>query len=209
MSSTIAKSIRSCKGEDGKWHITGVFAESNVYPRTFEKFTSPKGYDTREVADGYILKDYYSGCLKGNTRYLTFLKECQSGLFKCREYDRFVKLYDLKWHGIDRKHGNAFAKDAYERIGAIHDRLERWICEVAVKLARVYAAEWKPCAERYAVVFSGNYVVTSGGEARCKYRYMYEHDRDWTEYAKRFTKLNAMEMLKHYAKMDAKMVLLP
>lgn len=214
MSYTIVKHIASVKGEDGKYHIKGRFADSSIRPLYYYDNTSVKGYDTKAEADALILMDYENGSCRGASRYEKFLDECRNDVYTSAAFPRFIKANRLKYDGVwgrytsdgtNKKNG---MKRNTEYLKRLNNRLYDNYKKASVSLATEFGS-WKPNTDKYAIVFNKTKIVTGGTDMRCRYDDMYlygETDNDWVGRAKKFSKSKAIKMVSAYKSMNAEMI---
>lgn len=214
MSYTIVKHIASVKGDDGKYHIKGRFADSSIRPLYYYDNTSVKGYDTKVEADAFILMDYENGHCRGASRYEKFLDECRNDVYPSEVFPYFIKAMRLKYDGvwgrytIDGTNKKSGAKRNTAYLTRLNNRLYNNYKKASFRLAKEFES-WKPNTDKYVIVFNKNKIVTDGTDKRCRCDDMYfygETDKDWVDRAKKFSKLKAIKMVNAYKSMNAEMV---
>ena len=206
MSYAIVKSCNSVKGPDGLWHLSGCWCMNNDYPRTPYKFTDPQGYADRAECDGEIIRNFFEGNMAKGSKYATFVDEIALGVYTSRAACRFLKLRELNREASDRyyKDRNGPGKKWLK----VEQRLNKWLDELYMKLAREFRTAWKPNTERFKItLLNGSHLLMSIGRDDSLMRYRYAPVcAYWEERAPTFSKTRALRFCRDYAGKNPQMV---
>lgn len=207
MSYAIVKTCNSVKGSDGLWHLSGCWCMNNDYPHTPYKFTDPQGYADRAVCDGAIIRDFFEGNMAKGSKYAVFVDEIALGVYTSRAAVRFLKLRELVSQASEHYYKDKMANgEKWPKWLKVEQRLNKWLAELQMKLAREFRTTWKPNTERYKItVYGGRSIIKSIGRDGNYIRYHYLDIR-YADRAPSFSKCKALRFCRDYAGDNPQMV---